>query len=390
MGSAIILEGHANGLGLIRALGKEGLDVYLLDENKYNIGRYSKYCKKFLKPPYWTDEPERFVEYLEKEKEKLGLNKPVIFPTHNDQVYVLSKYKDRLKENFLVTVPDWEVTEKCYNKIYTYKIAEEIGIPIPDSYYVRDGVDLQKVDELLDYPFIIKPGIMHRFYEHTGKKAFKVDDFDELKEKYEEACEAVDPDELIFQEIIPGGPENLYSHGCFFKDGEEVRSLTKISRRQVPMDFGTSTYVEKVESDEVQALSKKILRKIDYYGMCEVEFKKDPRDGEYKFFEINPRPWKWHSLFLANGINVPYLVYKDLNGEKIDFNSDEELEDIKWIDIHTDVYISLKEIMRGKLRIGDYLSSIKNKKTFSVFQNDDIKPFVMETLLLPYLYLKRT
>lgn len=390
MSSAFILEGHANGLGLIRALGREGLDVYLLDENKYNLGRYSKFCKKYLNPPYWTDQPEKFVEYLEQQKEKHDLDKPIVFPTHNDQVFVLSKYKERLQENFLVTVPDWEVTEKCYNKIYTYKIAEEIGIPIPESHYVRDGIDLDEVDDLMEYPFIIKPGIMHRFYEHIGKKAFKVENFKDLKEKYDEACNAVDPEELIFQEIISGGPEKLYSHGVFFKDGKEIRSLTKISKRQVPMDFGTSTYVEKTESNEVREMSKKILEHIGYNGLCEVEFKKDPRDGEYKFFEINPRPWKWHSLFLANGINLPYLLYKDMKGEELDIDSDWKIEDIKWIDFYTDVYISLKEIVGGRLSIRDYVSSVSCKKTFSVFQNDDIKPFIMETLLLPYLYKQRT
>jgi len=391
MGSAIVIEGHANGLGLLRALGSKGVDTYLVDKNKYNLGRYSRFCKGFFSIPKDDyNDHKRFVNFLEELKKKLKLDRPIIFPTHDDQVFVLSKYKKRLEKNFIVSVPDWEVTEKCYNKVLTSKIAKEIDIPIPKSFFIKDGTTLEEINKSVDYPCIIKPGIMHEFYEKSGKKAFKVHNFGEMKEKFREASSITDPENLIIQDIIPGGPENLYSYGCFFKDGYDVASLLKISRRQVPMDFGTSTYVEKAYSDEVTEMSKKLLDHIDYNGLCEVEFKKDPRDGEFRFFEINPRPWKWHSLFLANGINVPYILYKDMIGEDIERYSQDDIDDIKWIDIYTDLYISVSEILKGRMSFKEYVSSLKCKKTFAVYQKDDIMPFVMETFLLPYFYKQRT
>jgi len=386
---AIILAygNHVTGIGLIRALGSEGLDVYLLDKQKYNLGKYSKYCNEFLMIPEDVKEDD-FITFLKMIKKENHLKKPVLFPTNDYHVYILSKNKKRLEKNFHVAVSDWSITKKCYNKVLTYKLAKEIEIPIPRSFFLRDGISLKELDKEMEYPLIIKPGIMFKFYEQTGKKAFKVNNSKELKEKYDEACSVLDPKDLIIQEIIPGGPENLYSYGCLFLNGNEISYLIKKSRRQLPMDFGISTYLEKTDSPKVREMSKKILKKIDYNGMCEVEFKKDPRDGEFKFFEINPRPWKWHSLLMANGINMPYLWYRTLIGKKIKENYT-DLKDIKWIDTYPDLYISVSEILKGRLSFLEYIRSMKNSKTFSVFSKDDLMPFVMETILMPYFYLNR-
>ena len=41
-----------------------------------------------------------------------------------------------------------------------------------------------------------------------------------------------------------------------------------------------------------------------------VEFKKDPRDGQCKLMEINPRFWGSLELSVLSGVNFPYLLYR--------------------------------------------------------------------------------
>ncbi len=48
---AVVIGGHVQGLGLLRALGIMGIPTYLLDETNQNIARYSKYCNNFIKLP---------------------------------------------------------------------------------------------------------------------------------------------------------------------------------------------------------------------------------------------------------------------------------------------------------------------------------------------------
>ena len=56
---------------------------------------------------------------------------------------------------------------------------------------------------------------------------------------------------------------------------------------------------------ELEQYGSVLLKEIGYYGLSEVEFKKDPRDGRYKLLEINARTWLWHSLAIRCGVDFP-------------------------------------------------------------------------------------
>ena len=73
--------------------------------------------------------------------------------------------------------------------------------------------------------------------------------------------------------------------------------------RQHPMDFGhASTFAELVDIPEIRNIAERFLGLIDYYGLAEVEFMQDPRDGNYKLIEVNPRVWGWHTIAIASGV----------------------------------------------------------------------------------------
>ena len=211
---------------------------------------------------------------------------------------------------------------------------------------------------------------------------------EELEEEYYRTIKIIPPSEIIIQEVIPGSPENLYSCGSFFKDGDMVASITGRRSRQIPMDFGkASTFVELVDIDEVRSLSLRILNALGYYGLSEVEFKYDNRDGKFKLLEINPRTWKWHSIALLSGLNLPYLLYCDMNGEGCfsELKSPNVEGSGKWIDEYTDLYISIKELLQGRMTAHQYVRTISGNKVFGSLSSDDPLPFVAETLMAPIL-----
>ena len=85
---------------------------------------------------------------------------------------------------------------------------------------------------------------------------------------------------MIVQELIPGDGEQQFAYCALFRDGEPLASMVAQRRRQHPLEFGrASTYVETVEMPELEELACRFLRSIDYYGLVELEFKLDPRDG---------------------------------------------------------------------------------------------------------------
>jgi len=380
----IITGGDFQALGVLRTLSKKNIPVVMLDSD-HCIGRFSRFKHTFLRSPHPSDR-EAFVEFLSSLAEKQGYQGWVLIPNSDDAVYVLSKYKDILSQHYRVPTPDWDVIQYVYIKEKTYQFAAKHGIAVPHTYYPSNENELLKLD--LDYPVVIKPSIRDNFYNNVKTKAFRINDREALIKIYRYVCSIIDPSEVLVQEFLSGGPNHLYSLCPFFKDGKILTSITARRARQHPMDFGhATTYAELVDIPKMREIAEKFLGLIGYYGFAEVEFMQDTRDGSLKLIEVNPRVWGWHTLAIAAGVDMPYLLYQDAIGEGIDMQVPRD--QMKWVRLMTDIPTVLKESIKGRYRIGDYLKSMKGKKEFAVFALNDPLPFFVELALIPYMLKKR-
>ncbi len=383
---ALILGGDFQALGVLRTLARKSIPVIMLDSD-LSISKYSRFKKKFFKSPRSSDS-QSYVDFLMElaKKENIVKDRWVIFPNSDETVYIVSKYKDSLEEFYRIPTPGWEIIQNVYIKKNTYQLAEKNGIPIPKTYYPGSLEELAELN--LNYPAVIKPSIRDHFYSKVKIKAFRINNKQELIKTYEYVSSIIEPSEVLIQEMIPGGPNHLYSFCPLFKNGQVLTSITARRARQHPMDFGhASTFAELVDIPEIRKIGEQFLRLINYYGFAEVEFMQDPRDGKYKLIEVNPRVWGWHTLAIASGIDLPYLLYQDMIGEEMKVG--QPMNNVKWVRLITDTPTVLTEIIKGRLKIGDYLRSMKGKKEFAVFSLHDPLPFLVEIALIPYLWIKR-
>jgi predicted ATP-grasp superfamily ATP-dependent carboligase len=174
----------------------------------------------------------------------------------------------------------------------------------------------------------------------------------------------------------------------FFKDGQAVGNMAAQRWRQHPPEFGrAATFVESLELPEIDELTLCFLRAINYYGLAEVEYKLDPRDGKFKLLAVNVRTWGFHSLGAAAGVDFSYLLYADQVGETV--ARCHGRPGVGWIRMVTDLPTSVGGIFGGRLTVGAYLKSLKNFETESVFSREDILPSLAEIVLIPYLTAKR-
>ena len=131
----------------------------------------------------------------------------------------------------------------------------------------------------------------------------------------------------------------------------------------------------------------RFLQAINYYGLAEVEYKLDPRDGKFKLLDVNVRTWGFHSLGAAAGVDFSYLLYADQVGEPV--TPCHGRPGVGWIRMVTDLPTSLGGIVGGRLTVGNYWKSLKTFETESVFSREDILPSLAEIVLIPYLSAKR-
>lgn len=372
----IIIGGHIQGLGIARIFGKNKIPVILLDWETINLTRHSKYCKQFFKY-----EKGKLLDKLLFLAKTNDFDNWLLMPTNDAHVAVLGENKNLLSKYFKVSTVDREVLSYFFNKRLTYKLASDLNIPIPITWMPDSWNDLSELN--ITYPCIIKPAIMFTFYSKTKKKVFVCKNTQELKSNYEKALNLIPNEEIIIQDIIPGNSEHQYSV-CFMFDGEKpLVTLTARRARQHPPDFGNATtYAETVSIPEIVKLAERILKAAGFKGVCEVEFKFDTRDGTYKFLEVNPRTWKWHTI--AEKSNSPILMSLYNYAYNLTPIIKNTQEDATFRHLITD----LPTILRMKLSKIKYTKTKKNTK-YAVWDLKDLKPTFFEILYLPYFILKR-
>jgi len=328
----------------------------------------------------------RTVESVLEVGKRYGLRDWVLFPTRDETVMAFSRHRDQLSEFFRVTTPIWETTRWAWDKNNSYNLAEQLGVPVPQTWNVQTADELPALYSKL--PLAIKPAIKEHFFYATGAKAWRAETPDQLNRLFRAAAKQIAVGEIMLQEIIPGDSECQISYCAFFRDGNAHSSLVAKRLRQHPREFGrAATYVETVDLPEVEELSLRLLRKMNYYGIVEVEFKQDPRDGRYKLLDINARAWGFHSLGQAVGVDFPYLLFADQLGWAIEPHRGRA--GVGWLRLLTDAPVSLMDLASGHLTVSSYLQSIRRTRIESVFSPKDPLPSAAEFLLLPYFASKK-
>jgi D-aspartate ligase len=194
---------------------------------------------------------------------------------------------------------------------------------------------------------------------------------------------------VLVQELIPDdGTNKTISFCAFCVDGDIKAHWMGEKLRQHPWRFGTATFARSIRVEDCLKHSEPLLRALDYTGICEVEYLRDPRDGQYKLIEINPRTWLWVGLARACGVDFAMMVYRYLNGMSLPLIKNQKTE-LKWINFVTDTYISFVSIVGKKLNILDYLKSFRGETVWAVFSTRDPVPFLRFISMLFYLRKRR-
>ncbi len=369
---AIILGGNFVGLGLVRSLSRRGVPTWVIDsDRKKSIAQFSRHCRRFIV----TTEP--IHEVLLREGKLHDLQGWVVFAVADEYVEALSTHFEELAEIYRLTAQPADVTSIALDKRATYATAAALGIDVP---WTCTTSDLSTVDvDRIAYPVILKPAINHRFFPHTNVKALKVENGADLRRQFHRMTAFIPAEEIMIQEMIPGGGETQFSFCAVADRGRIFGSLVARRRRQYPIEFGNaSTFVETARQPVVEANGRRFMEAIGFDGMGEIEFKFDRRDGKYKILDVNPRPWGWHTLGAAAGVDFAYLLWRHKVGLRIDQTKP---RDATWCREITDAVAILKSHDR-KTELSRLLRAVMTGRlTTATFKSLDPLPFFAELVL---------
>jgi predicted ATP-grasp superfamily ATP-dependent carboligase len=371
--AAFVLDvASSNGLGVVRSLAPLGIRVVGVDCDPDAPGLKSKYCKPLLAPDPEVD-PEKLVGLLVEEGKEFS-EKSVLYPTSDEHILFASRYRAQLSESFLLALPSEEVVESIVNKLWQYKLAEQVGIPYPDTRFPENLTEVEAVKDAIEYPALIKGFYSHLWAKRFRNKGFKVNDEGELVSRYREVFEA--KLEALVQSVVVGPTENLvWVYSYFSKENEPLATFVTRKLRQYPNEFGLGTYMESIHENELAQTALKFFTGISYRGPGTIEFKLNNRDGKYRLIEVNARLGLHSIQPTLAGINFPLIQYLELSNQPITPVKD-YVDGVKWLDITRDIQAFIQLRRKKNLSFVDWVKSLVGVQCHAFFAWDDFNPFL--------------
>jgi D-aspartate ligase len=313
----VVAGAFQTGVVLMRNLLRRGLRVCAFDCEPTHSGFSSVYGKTYLCPNP-DDQPEAWVGFMVNLAREIG-GKPVLIPSADQFVSAISEHADQLSSCFTFLRAASATQALLATKQRQYDIAASHGLPTARTRFVRSLEELEEFASSARFPCLIKP-IHCREWERMpadhpllGEKLALAASPQKLAEQYRSVA-AYTP-EVVVQEVIEGpDTAKLCYMSCYSRTGALLGSCIVRQVRTDPIYFGSASVVEPVNDPEAHTLSDAFLREIQYAGLCELELKRDSRDGTLKLIEANPRYSVTSDAAPPAGVDLGWLHYLDLIG----------------------------------------------------------------------------
>jgi D-aspartate ligase len=371
-------------LGVVRSLGRRGIPVWVIKQGGHLVAATSRYARRTV--PWPDGDDRKKVDFLLDLCAGHQLDGWMLFPTDDYTVAIVSSYHDELRRGYRLTVPPWEKLRWACDKRLLHQLAERLGIHQPWTAYPSTRGGFRGID--CPFPVILKPAIRLKPSTLAVPKVWLAEDRESLMARFDEASGLLGAQNLIVQEVVPGGGEEQISYAALCKDGFPLASMVARRKRQYPKDFGQlSTYVETIDEPQVIEPAERLLSALRFTGLVEIEFKRDPRSGQFKVLDINPRVWGWHTLSRRVGIDFPYLLWSLGQGKPVPKLRGRVGE--RWVHLSADLWMALAEILGGRLSLRSYLRSIRGPRESAIFAWDDPLPGVLDLPLFALAAGKR-
>ncbi|MEI6726613.1 MAG: hypothetical protein WCN81_10395 [Actinomycetes bacterium] len=354
--AAVFQVQYSCGLDIIRGLAPHGVPVLAFDADPNALGLSSRWASGAVCPDPILDE-EAFVTYLESVGPTLP-RRAVVFPSHDEYIWPLSRHADRLAPWFIVPFSRWSVMEQIYDKRAQMEAAGRAGVDTPRTVFVESAAELEAAAREVPFPAVLKPVESLAFKLRFQRHILDIESPDELQRIYDKVD---DLGVLMLQERVPGDEDALWTVGSYLDaDSRPLAVFSGHKLRQYPHAGGSCLAGVSEWRDDLADAALRLLRELRFHGVSQVEFKRDARDGAFRLMEVNARHWKWHGLATACGVNLSLAAYSDAIGHP--FMAPRQTDGAKWVVFNKDVPLALRDIALRERSALEYARSWSGTK----------------------------
>lgn len=276
-----------------------------------------------------NNDPAIIVAELVKIGQAKSAQEDLILLANSDWfVQVIVQNREQLEPYFVVPFLSEDILEDISDKATFARICDELEISVPKTYVqefvMPQGTQWQPVAIDLEYPVIAKAASSadYQDVEFNGKmKVFQIESKIELDQLWQSLRDAGYQGRFVVQELIPGDDTQMRSITAYVDQRGEVTLLGGahvLLEEHTPNGLGNPAAMITIVDEAMFDQAKQFLRHTNYRGFANFDVKVDPRDGQFKFFEVNPRIGRNNFYMTAAGGNPARVLVQDhIEGKQV-------------------------------------------------------------------------
>jgi predicted ATP-grasp superfamily ATP-dependent carboligase len=309
---------HSGGVAVIRTLGRLGVPVYAITEDRLTPSALSRYCVgSFVWPSTGQEEPDYLAERLRQVGKRIG-RRTVIVPTDDEAAVLIAEHADELSEYFIFPAIDPGLPRALASKQRLYELCCRHDVPAPASMRPASIEELGEFAATASFPVVVKnaepwerkraPVVPNTTVIHTARELLAT----------ASSANGVSPG-MIVQEYIPRDQaQDWIVHLYCDANSDCVVLFTGVKLRSWPPHNGPTACAYTMANPELGQMTQRFCKEIGFRGIADLDWRLDLRDGKYKLVDFNPRVGNQFRLFeTEQGIDVVRALYLDLTDRAV-------------------------------------------------------------------------
>jgi len=300
---------HHGGLGVARTLGRAGVPVYGVYEDRFAPAGVSRYTTgRFV---WRTADQHRYEGQLLRGigavAERIG-RPAVLVPTDDHAAMFVADHADELRHWFLIPPQSAALVRAVANKAWLYARCLGLGVAVPAGTVVTNAEELAAYADRASFPIVAKrcaPWLLP-----NGRRAVS----SRVVHGRRDLLRLGTASPLLLQERIPPDcGEDWLFHAYCDAGSECVVAFTGRKLRSFPPDAGETALGQSVRNPILEQQARSLIKAMSYTGVVSLDYRFDRRDGKFKLLDFNPRVGAIFRLFQTDsGVDVIRALHLDL------------------------------------------------------------------------------
>ncbi|MBP2403623.1 D-aspartate ligase [Streptomyces netropsis] len=308
---------HHGGVGAIRSLGRLGIPMYAITEDRWTPAALSRYLDRaFVWPTTGTERSEELVDGLLTIGRSIG-RPTVLVPTDEEAAVLIAEHAEALSGPFLFPPVERGLPRRLASKQGLYELCVEHGVPAPASLFPASYEEIEKYATTARFPLVAKN--REAFERRRQPAVHGTTRIGGPRELLDLARGWGRMPGVILQEYLPReDAEDWIVHAYFDAESAPLAMFTGVKVRSWPPHAGMTANAYVVDNPELAAMAAQFIKQIGFSGIIDLDWRYDRRDGRYKLLDFNPRMGAQFRLFESvAGIDVVRAQHLDLTGREV-------------------------------------------------------------------------